>query len=143
MNKSMKLHLKKIHGGIVMNKYSHIDLRVNSWESVKHFYENLLPLLGFTETHHSEIWKGFAAKGELPSVPYFAITEDKQHVPNENLIGFWANDRAEVDSIAQQVKELGGTIISGPQLFPISPTYYAVYFEDPCGNKYEIVHRLN
>jgi hypothetical protein len=24
-----------------------------------------------------------------------------------------------------------------------SPTYYAVYFQDPCGNKFEMVHRLN
>lgn len=34
-------------------------------------------------------------------------------------------------------------VTAGPKLFPISPTYYAVYFEDPCGNAYEIVYRLN
>ncbi|CAH1194121.1 hypothetical protein PAECIP111892_01417 [Paenibacillus auburnensis] len=31
----------------------------------------------------------------------------------------------------------------GPRLFPISLTYYAVYFADPCGNQYELVRRLN
>ncbi|QSF43049.1 VOC family protein [Paenibacillus tianjinensis] len=41
------------------------------------------------------------------------------------------------------VQELGDTINSGPRLFPISPTYYALYFDDPCGNQYELVHRLN
>ena len=40
-----------------MNKYSHIDLRVNSWEKVRLFYEHLLPALGFTRTFHSERWK--------------------------------------------------------------------------------------
>lgn len=85
----------------------------------------------------------FAAEGELPSVPYFAITEDPGHEPNENLIGFWAHDREEVDRIAELVVRYGGVINSGLRLFPISPTYYAVYFEDPCGNKYEMVHRLN
>ncbi|CCQ95027.1 conserved hypothetical protein [[Clostridium] ultunense Esp] len=126
-----------------MNKFSHIDLRVNDLERVLPFYEKLLPALGFTRTFHSEKWRVFAAEGDLPSVAYFAITEDRDHKPNANLIGFWAKDRDEVDRIAKLVEQSGGTITSGPQLFPISPTYYAVYFEDPCGNAYELVHRLN
>lgn len=126
-----------------MNKFSHIDLRVTNLEVVLPFYEKLLPELGFTRTFHSANWRVFAAEGELPMAPYFAITEDAGHTPNENLIGFWANDREEVDHIAKLVTENGGKINGGPQLFPISPTYYAVYFEDPCGNKYEMVHRLN
>lgn len=126
-----------------MNKFSHIDLRVNNLESVLPFYEKLLPELGFTRTFHSANWKVFAGEGELPSAPYFAITEDAEHQPNGNLIGFWAEDQAEVDRIAKLVAELGGSISAGPKLFPISPTYYAIYFEDPCGNKYEMVHRLN
>ncbi|QMV40689.1 VOC family protein [Cohnella cholangitidis] len=126
-----------------MNKFSHIDLRVNSWNQVSRFYEKLLHELGFTNTYHSELWKVFAAEGDLPSVAYFAITEDPEHKPNGNLIGFWANDREEVDHIADIVIQNGGRVSSGPGLFPISPTYYAVYFEDPCGNKYEMVHRLN
>ncbi|KPV56232.1 hypothetical protein QJ48_28860 [Paenibacillus sp. A3] len=126
-----------------MNKFSHVDLRVTHMESVLPFYEKLLPALGFTRTYHSADWRVFAAERELPSVAYFAITEDPEHRPNRNLIGFWAKDRDEVDAIAQLVQESGGTVTAGPKLFPISPTYYAVYFEDPCGNAYEIVHRLN
>ena len=126
-----------------VNKYSHIDLRVNDWERVRAFYERLLPALGFTRTFHSERWKVFAADGDLPDVPYFAITEDPGHRPNDNLVGFWAESRDEVDRIAELVRECGGKIDDGPRLFPISPTYYAVYFSDPCGNKYEMVHRLN
>ncbi|WP_127531007.1 VOC family protein [Paenibacillus kobensis] len=126
-----------------MNKFSHIDLRVIHMERVLPFYEKLLPELGFTRTFHSLNWKVFAADCELPSAAYFAITEEKNFKPNDNLIGFWAEDQAEVDRIAKLVKDNGGTINDGPRLFPISPTYYAVYFEDPCGNKYEIVHRLN
>ncbi|MFP4974402.1 VOC family protein [Paenibacillus sp. CN-4] len=126
-----------------MNRFSHIDLRVNRLEDALPFYEKLLPELGFTRTFHSANWRVFAADGELPSAAYFAITEDPNHKPNENLIGFWANDHAEVDHIAKVVKESGGVINDGPRLFPISPTYYAVYFEDPCGNKYELVNRLN
>ncbi|RIX46529.1 hypothetical protein D3P08_25910 [Paenibacillus nanensis] len=126
-----------------MNRFSHIDLRVNDMATVLPFYEKLLPELGFTRTFHSANWKVFAADGELPSAAYFAITEDREHRPNDNLIGFWAQDRTEVDRIAEIVKQIGGKINDGPRLFPISPTYYAVYFEDPCGNKYEMLHRLN
>lgn len=126
-----------------MNKFSHIDLRVNDLATALPFYEKLLPKLGFTRTFHSANWLVFAADGELPSAAYLAITEDREHKPNANLIGFWANDQAEVDRIAEIVKQIGGTINDGPRLFPISPTYYAVYFEDPCGNKYEMLHRLN
>ncbi|MDR9796304.1 hypothetical protein Q4O60_07240 [Aeribacillus pallidus] len=97
-----------------MNRYSHIDLRVNSWEKVRTFYENLLPALGFTRTFHSEKWKVFAAEGELPSVPYFAITEDPNHKPNENLIGFWAHDREEVDRIAELVVRYGAPSTAAP-----------------------------
>lgn len=126
-----------------MNPFSHIDLRVTNLENVLPFYEKFLPELGFTKTFHSTNWKVFAAEGNLPSVAYFAITEDVSHNPNQNLIGFWVKDRNEVDRLSQLIKEAGGRITSGPQQFPISPTYYAVYFEDPCGNQYEIVHRLN
>jgi catechol 2,3-dioxygenase-like lactoylglutathione lyase family enzyme len=125
------------------NPFSHIDLRVPCMGDVLPFYEKLLPALGFTRTYHSALWKVFATDGELPSAAYFAITEESTHTPNANLIGFWAADRAEVDRIAEVVREAGGTINDGPRPFPISPSYYAVYFEDPCGNKYELVHRVN
>lgn len=126
-----------------MNPFSHIDLRVTSFAEVLPFYEKLLPAFGFTRTFHTEQWKVFAAEGELPSAAYFAITEDPAHQPNTNLVGFWAESRERVDEIAALVKSSGGKITDGPRQFPISPTYYAVYFEDPCGNAYEVVHRVN
>lgn len=126
-----------------MNKYSHVEMRVHSWEQVSPFYENLLEALGFTRTFHSEQWKVFAVEGDLPSVSYFGITVDPDHKPNANMVVFWAADHAEVDRIAEVVKTNGGTVSDGPRLFPISSTYYAFYFQDPCGNKFQIVHRLN
>jgi predicted lactoylglutathione lyase len=126
-----------------MNHFSHIDLRVTSFEKILPFYEALLPALGFTRTFHTELWKVFAAEGNLPEAPYFSITEDKNHKANANLTGFWVENREKVDSLAQIVEKNGGKIVDGPGVFPISPTYYALYFADPCGNQYEIVHRLN
>jgi len=85
-------------------------------------WDLLEPFIALTRTFHSANWKVFAADGELPSAPYFAITEYADHKPNDNLIGFWANDQEEVNRIAKLVLELGGSINAGPQLFPISPT---------------------
>lgn len=126
-----------------MNPFSHIDLRVNNFEEALPFYEELLPALGFSRNFNTKLWKVFVIDGDLPEAAYFGITEDPAHKPNANLIGFWAENRDKVNFIADLVVENGGKIIDGPRLFPISPTYYAVYFEDPCGNKYEMVHRLN
>jgi catechol 2,3-dioxygenase-like lactoylglutathione lyase family enzyme len=124
-----------------VNPFSHIDLRVPSYALALPFYERLLPALGFTRTFHSAQWRAFAAEGDLPSAAYFAITEDAEFRPNQNMVGFWGADRAAVDAIAALVADAGGIITSGPALMPISPDYYAVFFEDPVGNKYEMVHR--
>jgi len=126
-----------------MNPFGHVDLRVRSMEKALPFYEKLLPALGFTRTFHTEAWKVFAASGDLPSVAYFAITEDPDHQPNANTIGFWAEGPLDVDRLAKLVEESGGTITSAPQKFPISPSYYAFFFEDPSGNRFEVTYRID
>jgi predicted enzyme related to lactoylglutathione lyase len=125
-----------------MNPFGHIDLRVKSLEKALPFYSVVLPALGFKRTFHTERWKVFVGDGDLPSVPYFAITEDPEHRPNKNRIAFWLPSREEVDRLTSIIREAGGNITSGPRLFPeISSTYYALYFEDPSGNRLELVHR--
>jgi predicted enzyme related to lactoylglutathione lyase len=119
-----------------------MDLRVSSMSEALPFYEALLPALGFSERYHGEEWKVFAAREELPAAAYFAITESAEHVPNENRIAFWAADATEVDRIAALVEGAGGQEISGPKPMPYGPDYYALYFADPCGNRFEVYHRL-
>jgi catechol 2,3-dioxygenase-like lactoylglutathione lyase family enzyme len=123
--------------------FSHIDLSVTSFELALPFYEKILPALGFIHNYHSAKWKVFAADGTLPGAAYFAITEDPAHRANGNVIGFWGKDRWEVDRFAQLVAGRGGKIFDGPRGFSIRPSYYAFYFEDPCGNKFEFLHRIN
>jgi predicted lactoylglutathione lyase len=62
-------------------------------------------------------------------------------VPNENRIAFWASSTAEVNAIARLVGEIGARNIEGPD-YDESPTYYAVFFEDPAGNRLEVCYRL-
>ena len=106
------------------------------------FYEALLPQLGFTRTRHGDGWMVFGAEGEFPSVPYFGFTEERDHRPNATRIAFWVASRQEVDRLAAVVKASGALNLSGPRDCPeYSSTYYAAFFEDPCGNKLEICFR--
>jgi hypothetical protein len=44
-----------------------------------------------------------------------------------------------VDRLAGVAQEAGARNMSGPRACPeYNPTYYAAFFDDPCGNKLEI-----
>lgn len=124
------------------NPFGHLDLRVSSMSDALPFYEALLPALGFTERYHGAEWKVFATEDALPAAAYFGIVESADHIPNANRIAFWAADAAEVDRIAAVVEAAGGREMSGPKRMPYGPDYYAVYFCDPSGNRFEVYHRL-
>ena len=125
-----------------MSGLGHIDLRVPDLELAVAFYEELLPALGFTERYHGDVWKAWAKPDPpLPATPYFAVTENKHHAPNENRIAFWVASREHVDRVAAIVAACGGRDVSGPKEMPYSPGYYAVFFADPCGNRLEVYVR--
>ncbi|HEY5769278.1 MAG TPA: VOC family protein, partial [Terrimicrobium sp.] len=72
---------------------------------------------------------------------FFGVTESRAHLPNQNRIAFWASSVAEVDDIARFLHEIGAAAIEGPE-YNGSPAYYAVFFEDPAGNRLEVCYRL-
>ena len=62
-------------------------------------------------------------------------------MPSETRIAFWASDRAEVDRVTAAVAAAGAKDLSGPKEMPYGPGYYAAYFTDPAGNRFEVYHR--
>jgi catechol 2,3-dioxygenase-like lactoylglutathione lyase family enzyme len=125
-----------------VNSFGHIDLRVRDIAAAQSFYTALLPALGLMREFHGEKWKSWAAEGELPGVPYFAMTEDPGHIPNANRVAFWVASPAEVDRVGEVVHSVGGRVESGPRPCPeYSDTYYAIFFEDPSGNRLEVYYR--
>jgi catechol 2,3-dioxygenase-like lactoylglutathione lyase family enzyme len=56
-------------------------------------------------------------------------------------LAFKATSRAEVDRMHSELKRIGATIVSPPREYPeyTPPGYYAVFFKDLEGIKYEIV----
>jgi catechol 2,3-dioxygenase-like lactoylglutathione lyase family enzyme len=124
-----------------VNPFGHIDLRVSDLEEASGFYDALLPALGFTETYHGDSWKVWATTDPLPSSAYFAITEEAGHVPNANRIAFWLESAEEVDRVGEVARTAGAVKMSGPKPMRYGPGYYAAYFADPCGNRFEVYVR--
>ena len=121
--------------------FDHIDLRVKNRDRAQRFYAQILPAIGFEVDKSGQEWGLFEAPGNK-AIEFFGFTEDAGHVPNGSRIAFWAQSRAVVDTVAEVVRKAGGEKIEGPELCrDYSPGYYALFFEDPDGNKLEVCHR--
>jgi predicted enzyme related to lactoylglutathione lyase len=122
-----------------MRCFDHIDLRVRNLAEVQKFYEILLPALGFNKKVQIEGWLQYErTEGEI-AAEFFGITESPGHIANECRIAFWAPGIAEVNKLAEIVRQAGARNIEGPA-FEVTD-YYAVFFEDASGNHFEICYR--
>ena len=121
-------------------RFDHIDLRVPDLGTVNEFYRSLLPALGFEEEMPIAGWLQYCARGE-GATEFFGVTESPLHASNENRIAFRASDTSQVDRIARLLHQIGAKNIEGPACEG-SPNYYAVFFEDPAGNRLEVCYRV-
>ena len=121
-------------------RYDHIDLRVRCLAEARPFYEALLPALGFTLDVGIEGWLQFETAGAGSATEFFGVTESSRHVANECRIAFWADSTSEVDRLAEIVVRAGARNVEGPGYYE-GHGYYAVFFEDPSGNRLEICYR--
>ena len=124
--------------------YDHIDLRVRNLSEARRFYEALLPALGFTRDATIEGWLQFESDDADGVTEFFGVTESPEHRPNECRVAFCADTISEVDKLAEIAARAGARNIEGPAYEipqPGETGYYAVFFEDPCGNRLEICHR--
>lgn len=123
--------------------FDHIDLRVRNRGAAQKFYAQILPAIGFRVEKSGKQWGLFEAEGEK-AVDFFGFTEEADHRPNGNRIAFWAESREAVDKVAEVVRKAGGKNLEGPEFcVEYSPGYYAVFFEDPDGNKLEVCYRAS
>jgi len=116
----------------------HVDLRVRSARAATPFYDAFFGALGLRRMTADDVaWVEYAyADG---TTPYFALTSEAGHRGNANRIAFAADSRVEVDQAWAAVRDTGAVAIEGPGLCPeYDPTYYAVFFEDSDGNRFEV-----
>ncbi len=132
----------------------HITITVKDLKAAEHFYDKFLPILGFRLEHKH---KGTVAAHEFDVVEYchsrllFAIVSPRSIFKDETIhrrkpgslhhLAFKANSREEVDNLYIQIKESGANIVNEPQFYPQhGESYYALFFKDLEGIKYEIVY---
>ncbi len=133
----------------------HIQITVKDIIVAEPFYERLLPLLGFQPDS-----KGSAVidEHEFHVVEWkheklcFAITSPRKAFANDQVnrrrpgalhhLAFKAKSREAVDKFHAELLKIGATVVSPPRDYPeYTPAgYYAVFFKDPDGIKYEIVY---
>ncbi len=132
----------------------HVQITVKDMRVAEPFYDELLPLFGFDIRAKSS---AVVDEHEFHVVEYshqrlaFAITSPRNAFVAETVnrrrpgalhhLAFRAASRAEVDRLYGELQRIGATIVSPPREYPeySPPGYYAVFFKDPDGIKYEIV----
>ena len=131
----------------------HIQITVKDMSIAVPFYDKFLPLLGFDIQRRVN---AVIEEHDFHVVEYthpllaFAITSPRTAFAGDTIcrrkpgalhhLAFKAESRAEVDRLYSQLKEIGAVIVSKPRLYPeYGPGYYAVFFKDLEGIKYEVV----
>jgi catechol 2,3-dioxygenase-like lactoylglutathione lyase family enzyme len=132
----------------------HIQITVRDMATAIAFYDRFLPLLGFSPASRSS---AIIEKHDFHVLEYshprlsFAITSPRTPFRGESVhrrkpgslhhLAFRAGSRDEVDRLHDELVAIGATIVTPPRLYPkYKPAgYYAVFFKDPDGIKYEIV----
>jgi glyoxylase I family protein len=130
----------------------HLDLVVSDLDRSLAFYGGLLEPLGYTRRSEITGERGepvvYLGRADgLESIGLRAVDSDAHEVPYDRYgigihhLAFAAPSRAVVDERAGWLRKCGATIESGPEEYPYSAGYYAVFLHDPDGIKLEIVHR--
>lgn len=125
-------------------RFDHVDLRVRDLVEARPFYEALLPALGFTRDVRIEGWLQYEVPGTDGAPEFFGVAESPRHMANECRIAFRADSIDETDRLAALAVQAGARNVEGPAYETPQPgetIYYAVFFEDPSGNRLEICYR--
>jgi catechol 2,3-dioxygenase-like lactoylglutathione lyase family enzyme len=135
----------------------HIQITVKDIEQAEKFYDQLMPILGFDLTKKIS---ALIQKHDLYVIEYlhenldFAICSPRTIFRNNTVhrrkpgavhhLAFRAASREEVDELYQRIKAIGAIIVHPPQIFlEHGPNYYATFFKDLDGIKYEIVYNTD
>jgi glyoxylase I family protein len=131
---------------------SHIALTVSDLERSTAFYSKVFEFIGFKRVEVPEstqqamktrvqAWVGQGYSISIrPSKGEFAHRLHDRNAPGFNHLAFSAKDRSDIEKMYALLKEMGATILDAPAEYPYSPGYFAVYFADPDGLKFEFAH---
>jgi catechol 2,3-dioxygenase-like lactoylglutathione lyase family enzyme len=122
--------------------FDHIDLRVSNLARARRFYDVFLPAVGFTEIKPDGAAMSYRAPGEGAPARFVEINEEPNHRGNANRIAFWGESEEAVNRLGEIARGAGARMMEGPEYCQeYTPGYYAVFFEDDDGNKWEVCCR--
>jgi catechol 2,3-dioxygenase-like lactoylglutathione lyase family enzyme len=131
---------------------NHLALTVNDLERSSAFYDRVFEFIGFKRVEVLEstqeamktrlkAWVGPGYSISIrPSRGEFAHRLHHRNAPGFNHLAFTAEDRFDVEKMYELLKEMRATVLDAPAEYPYSPGYFAVYFTDPDGLKFEFAH---
>jgi catechol 2,3-dioxygenase-like lactoylglutathione lyase family enzyme len=127
---------------IEINGMAHVILTVSRFDLARAFYGRLLPLFGMEPVFDSErlfyCVGGRTAIGIEPCGTAYQGERFMQQRVGLHHLCLRARSREDVDRCAAELKEMGATIIRGPEEGTWAPGYYSVLFEDPDGIRLEM-----
>ena len=130
---------------------NHIALTVSDLVRSTEFYDKVLGFMGYARGEVPEATQQLmktrlhawvSPNGSItlrPAKGEFASKAHDRNLPGLNHMAFNADDRADVEKLHSLLKEIGAQILDPPVEYPYFPGYFAVYFADPDGFKFEFV----
>lgn len=132
----------------------HIQITVKDMRIAVPFYDQLMPLLGFDIQRRVD---AVIEEHDFHVVEYshdllaFAITSPRKAFVDGSIcrrkpgalhhLAFKAESRAEIDRLYPEIQRIGAEVVNQPKVYPeYGQGYYALFFKDLEGIKYEIVY---
>ncbi len=125
---------------------NHVAITVSDLaDSTTRFYGPLLRFLGYepiVEEAEMSVWLCAAgcAVNLWQAKPEYAGRRPERYAPGFHHFAFNADSRETVDRCYHFLREAGIEILDPPADYDYEPGYYALFFEDPDGMKFELVH---
>jgi len=131
---------------------SHIALTVSDLDRSTEFYDKIFKFMGYLRDEvpasiqqamktplRSWVGPGYSISIR-PSKGDFARRLHNRDAPGFNHMAFYAEARADIEAMHNLLQEIGAQILDPPAEYPYSPGYFAVYFNDPDGLKFEFAY---
>jgi catechol 2,3-dioxygenase-like lactoylglutathione lyase family enzyme len=129
---------------IEINGMAHVILTVAQFERARAFYGRLLPFLGLQPVFQGDDFAYWVGGRTALGIQRGDTAHDAERFVQLRVglhhFCFRARQRADIDRTAAFLREIGATIVRGPQPGTWAPGYYYVLFEDPDGIRGELCH---
>lgn len=116
----------------------HVDMHVRDLAATKRLLDAIAPHIELELRSHDDDFVSYWRNRRRPS---FGFIQDDAGGSGRCRLAFGVRDRSAVDAAADAAVRHGAGSVEGPGIHPeYGDDYYAVFFEDADGNKFEIVH---